>query len=295
MKIPSLTVHESKSHWSYSDNFGTEMYEYIKSFVHNEYTIGYHTHSFYELNIVLTGEGYHYIEQMSCHAKAGCVFLIPPYIKHGYINQKNLNVYHMLIHRDFIENCFGEFKKTAGFFLLFETEPYLRAHYKENMFLILTSDELMQVKQDIEIIKNCSSMQNSNIFINAIAKKILCYLCILITEHRGINNSQLQTKKELMTIADCLNYIHQNFDQKLTVIHLSNRMNMSRSTFIRQFKKICGCPPHEYIQQYRIKKAREYLKNTNKTSSYIAQECGFYDVSHMQKHLSTDKIFNTGI
>ena len=226
---------------------------------------------------------------MSRHAKAGCVFLIPPYIKHGYINKKNLNVYHMLIHRDFIENCFSEFKKTEGFFLLFETEPYLRAHYNENMFLILTTDELSQVKQDIAIIKSCSSMQNANIFINAIAKKILCYLCMQITKHCGIHNNQLQTKKELITIADCLNYIHQNFDQKLTILHLSRRMNMSRSTFIRQFEKICGCPPHKYIQQYRIKKALEYFESANKTASYIAQECGFYDVSHMQKYLEDAK------
>lgn len=287
MKFPPLTVPASKRHWSHADSFGTDEYEYINSFVHYDYAIGYHTHSFYELNIILSGEGYHYIEQMACHAKPGCVFLIPPYIKHGYINKSGLTVYHMLIHRDFIKYCFEEFRKTEGYFLLFETEPYLRAHYNENMFLILTTDELVQVKQDIDMIKSCGSMQNANIFINTIAKKILCQLCMLITKHYGIENNHLQAKKELISMADCLNYIHQNFDEKLTVSQLAERLHVSRSTFIRQFAKICGCSPHEYIQQYRIKKAHEYLKTTDKTATDIAQECGFYDASHMRKYLKT--------
>ena len=169
--------------------------------------------------------------------------------------------------------------------MMFETEPYLRSHYNENMFLILTEEELKQICTDIELVEKCQQQPDGNIFINAITKKILCHLCMLITRYRGNKESSLQTKKELWDIADCLNYIHQNFDSKITVEYLAQRVNMSRSTFIRQFQKICGCPPHRYIQQYRIEKASAYLKDKEKPHSRIAQECGFYDVSHMQKYL----------
>ena len=292
MPIPPLNTNISKSHWSYSDSFGNGENEYIKSLVHRDYSIGYHTHSFYELNIVLSGEGYHYIEQMSCYATPGCVFLIPPHVQHGYIDKTGLNIYHMLIHHDFINNCFAEFKKNDGFSMLFEAEPYLRAHYDEKMFLILSHEERMHIQQDIDVIDNCKSMQNANVFINAVAKKILCQLCMLITKHTSIESDNLNSKKELVSIAECLTYIHQNFNEKLTVAHLADRLHMSRSTFIRQFVRVCSCQPHEYIMQLRIKKAREYLKNSNHSASYIAQECGFYDVSHMRKYLSSTDIKN---
>jgi len=287
--IPQLTIAKNKAHWSHSDSFGNGENEYIKSFIHHNYSLGFHTHSFYELNIVVSGSGYHYIESMACEAKCGCVFLIPPHIKHGYLSIDNLNVYHMLIHRDFINSCFKEIIKTEGYFLLFEIEPHLRAHYDENMFLTLSDEELDVINQDIRLMEKCKTMPASDIFLNATAKKLLCSLCMLMVEKSGTESNKTETKKELLNIADSLNFIHQNFDQPLTVEILAGRLHMSRSTFIRHFTRMCGCSPHHYVQSYRIKKAKEYLAESNKTATRIAQECGFYDVSHMRKCLAEEK------
>ncbi len=286
MNEHKIYIEQPKHHWSHADIFDNKENDYIKSFVHNNYAIGYHTHSFYELNIVINGNGIHYIEEMSCKAEVGCVFVIPPNIHHGYINEGNFDVYHLLIHRDFFNNCFKEFMKTVGFSLLFETEPYLRSQYHENMFLILSQGELNTVLGDIEAINNCKSLADANIYINAIAKKIISYLCMLITKRQGVEQLNPQSNNELRSITECLNFIHQNFDERITVELLAGRFNMSRSTFIRQFIKICGCPPYEYIKQYRIKKVKEYLKNSTETITSIAQKCGFYDASHLRKCLN---------
>ena len=276
----------SKTHFTHWDMFGTGEREYIKSFVLPRYSIGFHTHSFYELNVILGGEGVHLIENMSCAAKPGCVFLIPPHIQHAYESSGELDVYHMLIHRDFITECFSEFTNTAGFSLLFETEPFLRAHYKESMFLVLTPGELAGFNQDLQLIESCRGMNQEDIYINAIAKKLLCQLCMLISSRQGIGGVALTSRKGLNVIADCLNYIHQNYDEKLTIDHLAQRLSMSRSTFIRQFERICGCSPHQYIRNYRLEKARKQLADPDMNYTAAAQKCGFYDASHLRKYLS---------
>lgn len=288
MEIPKLNKVHSKAHWNHADGFYNEKDKHIRSFVHRDYDIGFHSHSFHELNIVLRGEGYHYIEDMSCPARAGCVFLIPPHVNHGYINKKNLDVYHMLIHRDFFEQELKDLQQTEGFALLFETEPYIRMHYDENVFLVLTQEELSQLHRDLELIDSCSWLSHRDVYVDAIAKKIICQLCILIAMRHGIAQVSLKTGKELRSIADCLNYIHQNFDEKLTVEHLASISNMSRSTFIRQFTKICGCSPYQYIQQYRLKRAKEYLRGGEYSLTQVALLCGFYDASHLRKYLQED-------
>ena len=286
MRVEKIEIEKPKNHWSHADIFGDSQDEYVKSLVHYKYSIGYHTHSFYEVNIVLKGRGRHYIEEMSCDAEVGSVFIIPPNIRHGYMNDGDFDVYHLLIHRDFFSAYFAEFLKTVGFSLLFETEPYLRAQYHENMFLILSVEELNVVLNDAEAINTCKNMVDSNIYINAIAKKIIAYLCMLVTQRQGADKIIPQAKKELRSITDSLNYIHQNFEERITIELLAERLNMSRSTFIRQFTKICGCSPYDYIKQYRINKAKEYLKNSSETVTTVAQKCGFYDASHLRKCLN---------
>ena len=275
-----------KTHWSHSDSFEGKTDEYIKSFVHRNYSIGFHTHSFYELNIVLSGRGEHLIEEMHFEVKRGCVFVIPPNVKHSYKNIDSLNVYHMLIHRDFLPNYFGEFFKTTGFSLLFEIEPYFRARYHENMFLTLSEEELNSVLSDVELLNSCKTFSDFQIYANAIAKKILAFLCMCITRQSGIDSVSAKPNKELLCIADSLNFIHQNYEERITVDILAKRQNMSRATYIRWFNKTCGCSPHKYIMQYRLKKATEAMAVTQGSVSETAQRCGFYDASHLRRALN---------
>ena len=275
-----------KTHWSHSDSFEGKTDEYIKSFVHSNYSIGFHTHSFYELNIVLSGRGEHLIEEMHFEVKRGCVFVIPPNVKHSYKNIDSLNVYHMLIHRDFLPNYFGEFFKTTGFSLLFEIEPYFRARYHENMFLTLSEEELNSVLSDVELLNSCKTFSDFQIYANAIAKKILAFLCMCITKQSGIDSVSAKPNKELLCIADSLNFIHQNYEERITVDILAKRQNMSRATYIRWFNKTCGCSPHKYIMQYRLKKATEAMAVTQGSVSETAQRCGFYDASHLRRALN---------
>lgn len=276
----------AERHSKYGDFFSGRKGEYIKSLVLQEYSIEYHTHSFYELNIVLKGSGAHYIEGKTCPARVGSVFIIPPNIRHGYQNHGGLDVYHLLIHRDFIQSCIPEFSKTVGFSLLFETEPYLRAQGGENLFLVLSREELKAVETDIEMIDACKTMADREIFLNAVAKKMIAYLCMLVTRRQGVEAVVFQGKKELRSITDCLNYIHQNFEERLSVELLAEKINMSRSTFIRHFTRICGCSPYQYILEYRLKKAREYLEEGERSFTEIAQLCGFYDASHLRKYIN---------
>ena len=274
-----------KNYWSHADCFEGEKDEYIKSFVHYSYSFDFHTHSFYELNIVLGGQGEHLIERMRFETKRGCVFVIPPGVKHSYKNIDSLDVYHMLIHRDFLPRCFSEFLKTSGFSLLFEIEPYLRARYQENMFLTLKEEELTLVLSDVELIRTFADLPDSQLYVNAVAKKILAYLCLCITRQSGIDGVSTKPNRELLCIADSLNFIHLNYEERLTVDELARRQNMSRSTYIRWFVKTCGTSPHRYLMQYRTKKASEALAENQDSLARIAQSCGFFDVSHLRKAL----------
>ena len=80
-----------------------------------------------------------------------------------------------------------------------------------------------------------------------------------------------------------IEYLHQNFSEKITIDGLAERVYLSRSTFIRSFQVFCGCSPIQYLTKYRAKKAMELLENATMSKTEIAHSCGFYDLSHMER------------
>lgn len=78
-------------------------------------------------------------------------------------------------------------------------------------------------------------------------------------------------------------YIQQHQNEKITLAELARSVGMSVSTFSRNFEKALGSSPGEYITQIRITSACRLLEETDKTLTDIAQETGFYDLSHFTK------------
>ena len=61
--------------------------------------------------------------------------------------------------------------------------------------------------------------------------------------------------------------------------------NMSRPTLHRHFKKVTKITPMEYIINTRVEAAKNQLIDSDKSITEIAHSLGFYDTSHMNKHL----------
>jgi AraC family transcriptional regulator len=61
---------------------------------------------------------------------------------------------------------------------------------------------------------------------------------------------------------------------------------LSRSYFIRAFKRTTGMPPHRWYLMQRVKRAKELLHGTKMTIAEIALACGFADQSHLTRVFS---------
>ncbi|MBE7128361.1 Ada metal-binding domain-containing protein [Bacillus mycoides] len=69
-------------------------------------------------------------------------------------------------------------------------------------------------------------------------------------------------------------YIQKHYCDVLTLDLLAEICHGSPYHLQRTFKKIVGISPIEYIQQFRIKKATEYLSHTNQSIMEISTDVG---------------------
>ncbi|SMD15856.1 AraC family transcriptional regulator [Sporomusa malonica] len=77
-------------------------------------------------------------------------------------------------------------------------------------------------------------------------------------------------------------YIEATYTQNFSLKELSVICNLSPFHLIRIFKERIGVPPHVYLKQVRIKRAKVLLAK-GFSMSFIAQEAGFTDQSHFAK------------
>lgn len=281
-----------KFHCSEKSNFPNENQK-IRAFLYKDYSIESHNHDFYEINIVMHGTAVHNIEDNAFGVQTGDIFVIPPMTVHSYYNTQNLDVFHILLKKEFISSNMKEAMNVDGFIQLFEIEPYLRSHFEDKMFLHYSRSQLNSLQTDLNIIDENTKydFNRPEVLKEHTTWKIIYMFAGALYEH--INSSKkIKSHKYEQSIIFILEYMHKNYSEKITLDTLCKKTYLSRSTLLRNFYDICGCMPIEYLNNYRCKCAVEMLENHPELSkTQIAHNCGFYDLSHMNRMLKTNQKF----
>jgi AraC family transcriptional regulator len=80
-----------------------------------------------------------------------------------------------------------------------------------------------------------------------------------------------------------LNYIQEHLDRDIKLADLANQLDMSQFHFIDLFKQSVGTTPYQYLLQQRIERAKQLLKEGDRSIIDIALLCGFNSHSHLSK------------
>lgn len=80
-----------------------------------------------------------------------------------------------------------------------------------------------------------------------------------------------------------LDYLHKNFDRKMTVRELADRAGLSPTRYSAVFRAYTGCSPQQYLIHYRLQRAKEWMLHTHLSIKQIASLSGFEDQLHFSK------------
>ena len=94
------------------------------------------------------------------------------------------------------------------------------------------------------------------------------------------------TKKEENTvdiIKNAQDYIASNYSKDLILDDVSKELQISPYYFSKLFKKRTGSTFIEYLTNVRIERAKELLRNTNKSMKEICLEVGYSDANYFSR------------
>ncbi len=262
------------NHFSGEDMFGSGASVYVER--SKSFCYGKHTHEFLELVYIKDGTGKHIINDVSYDVKKGDLLFINYGKTHSFESENGMDYYNILLTPEFISeqltnsenaidlltlSCFESFSN-------FNDEPKIRFSSSEIIFVeqLLNEMEREFAKKDAgytEVLKSCITV-------------------LLIHIFRKMDRGMLADDKKIP--AEILDYIDNNYNEKITIKDLAKRCFYNPSYFSRIFSEIYGMTITEYISERRFEKACQLLSESDMTVEEVARSAGYRDTAAIFRH-----------
>ena len=82
-------------------------------------------------------------------------------------------------------------------------------------------------------------------------------------------------------------FVTDNYGSEIEVGDMAEHVNLSVSQLQREFSSNFGITPIRYLREVRVGVVRHLLESSDLSLSQIANECGFYDQSHLTRHFKS--------
>lgn len=200
-------------------------------------------------------------------------------------------------------NGMGELKKEASisyqvlkFDLNFlNTDNNFKTQFSKTLLYAFENDpkniyfpaEALQSGSVADLMNNCIYEMNHqkygyDIVVSSLVSTLLTSLMrIWLDNGLKLNEILKNTSSGNRSFDEITQYIDHHYNETLRVQQLASQCNMSYSHFAKLFRKTYNQSCKEYIEFIRINKVLELLRLTNLDLTYISQETGFADCSHL--------------
>ncbi|MEH7294690.1 AraC family transcriptional regulator [Priestia megaterium] len=117
--------------------------------------------------------------------------------------------------------------------------------------------------------------------------EILCSeLLLSLTDSLVQTDFSTDFKKDNALIRKAKDILHTNLENVLKLDEICKELDLSKFQFIRLFKAHTGISPYQYFLNCKIERAKQLIEK-NRDIYVAVAECGFVDLTHLNKHFKS--------
>lgn len=245
-------MHASKS--KMKSSFKVEIIEQVHAMPEMHY------HDFYEIYIQNQGDRDHVVSNNYYRLSPKGVLMLKPNVLHQSITANPHTRTIIYFTADFLKKYYSD-----------EMCAYLLSAFNENI-LNLTSDNYYKISQLVrELTKEDLNSRHNHIF----TKLADILLLILLNNEQTIENRDSAHHSLNNEISPLVSYVHENYLALNNIDEIADTFYITKSHLCRSFKKSTGYTIIQYINNLKIQRACQLLKETDKSITDISLDCGF--------------------
>lgn len=129
-----------------------------------------------------------------------------------------------------------------------------------------------------------SNLSGGRLYFEALAGQFATHVILahLSQSEVATPSGQLHTR----ALKQLTEFVEANLCEDLSLNFLAEVVGMPPSRFVRAFKATVGQPPHAWVIERRLTRAKALLVNTKYSIARIALDCGFSSQSHLTTRFS---------
>lgn len=217
-----------------------------------------HWHEHIEMMLLCEGECDFHVGGCSYTAKPGDLMIVGSTEIHSFTVKKKIQFYSLLLFPSFFDDVDSSD-------LILESKVS-SDEYVKDCFLEMYNEYTKSEKMSDMMMKSC-------------AYRLVAYLGRKYAKNGSVNTDS----QKLTRLRSLLEYIENNYHEKITTKDLASYCFISEEHLCRFFKKSVGKTVSEYVNQYRVEKASVLLMNTEDTIGNVGESVGFEDINYFSR------------
>ncbi|HFI0119805.1 TPA: helix-turn-helix domain-containing protein [Streptococcus suis] len=251
---------------------------------HKEFTGNFHfpihSHKLAELYLINHGSCHMNIANQVYQFKKGDCVILSPFVLHSLYLADDENCDVIQIHFDLYH--------FPTSFISQQTEPILSYQHFLNKAPSFYQPTL--TKQEKLFLSDLTPANENNQLLHFQQELEFClFLSKHLTQTRKM--AKVEQTSKYHYVQSVMHYIELHYGNPITLDTISKHLNVSDHYLNKLFKSYTGTTIKHYLTLYRLNRSIEWMSESDKSLTFIAQEVGFHDLQHYSKTFL--KYFNT--
>lgn len=278
MAISDDTLLFKKQHYLTVNDISKSLYYYF-DYDERAHSINMpfqHSHSFYEIMILISPSAKHFIEGIPYSLQAGDIVLLRPSILHKSEYPKGSSSKRIIISFLWPSTLWDN---PAPY------EKLLEIFYNPTPIYRFSVSQRHVIQERLNRIYRFSFQHEDNELVSLLVHTMFLDFLYTLRQSAPYNiylNEPVvnPTCGKVYSIA---NYIHSHYSDPLTLNSIARHFFISPCYLSHQFKQVTGYTLTQYVQLTRIKNVQYMLSNSREPISKLAEDCGFNSFSQFNR------------
>lgn len=237
--------------------------------------VEWHWHAEFEFVLVEEGEAEFWAGERYFRMKEGQGFFVNSRVLHRYYSEKGAIVPNFVLLPSFLS-------PPSGLIYRKYVEPLERSALECLTF----SPEIPWQAEILDVMKKIVEIQKTDTdpeLVTSFLTQQLWYLIYLHTGKTALTERKEPAASSQGRLQVMMQYIHQHYDQKISLEEIAEQAMVSKSTALNLFRRYLHDTPVHYLLKYRLQEAASLLVVTEKKIGVISENVGFENVDYFCK------------